>query len=487
MRAVELIGVPVSARIRSALSGAVRLSKDSETIASGRRDSCTLRTEVEQGECGARVCAVARKYLSRHHRSFNQIRGGESMRASIFPGWWQVVVAMLIQAASAAAVFTAYSIIAVPLQETFGSSRAGVMMAITVTIFMIGVMNPLMGTAMDRYSLRSLFLIGAASLVMGFFALSFTATLTQAVVVYAVFMATGMVLLGPLAASTLLARWFDRRRGFVMGIAASGTALGGLVLPPILQALIDAFEWRPALRIFAGLLFLITVPAIMLLTIDRPADRKLYADGDSAPAYGATPRPEPARLHSAASVLGNPNFWFIAVVLGLIFSASTALSANLVPLVKDKGISVERAALLLSILSVGSFAGKMVFAGVGDRVELRLTIVIGLALQTLGLFGFLRAGDYTFLIAATLVFGLAIGGALPLWGFMVARAFGAANIGRVMGLMTTVVTAFNLSAPMLFGFSFDTTGSYNPALTATMVLLVIAIGVATRIRGHAAT
>ena len=120
----------------------------------------------------------------------------------------------------------------------------------------------------------------------------------------------------------------------------------------------------------------------MLLTIDRPADRKLYADGDSAPAHGATPRPEPARLHSAASVLGNPNFWFIAVVLGLIFSASTALSANLVPLVMDKGISAERAALLLSILSVGSFAGKMVFAGVGDRVELRLTLVIGLALET---------------------------------------------------------------------------------------------------------
>ena len=46
------------------------------------------------------------------------------MRASIFPGWWQVVVAMLIQAASAAAVFTAFSIIAVPLQETFGL-RAG--------------------------------------------------------------------------------------------------------------------------------------------------------------------------------------------------------------------------------------------------------------------------------------------------------------------------------------------------------------------------
>jgi predicted MFS family arabinose efflux permease len=409
------------------------------------------------------------------------------VRASIFPGWWQVVVAMLVQAASAGAVFTAFSIIAVPLQATFDSSRAGVMMAITVSLLVIGVMNPLIGAAMDRYPLRSLLLIGAASLVMGFFALSFTANLTQAVSVYAVFMAVGMVLLGPLAASTLLARWFQRRRGFAMGIAASGAALGGLVLPPILQALIDAFEWRPALRIFAGLLFLITIPAIMLLTIDRPADRNLFPDGDRVTVSGATPRPEPARLQSAASALRNPNFWFITVVLGLIFAGSTALSANLVPLVIEKGITAERAALLLSILSMGSFVGKMAFAGVGDRVDLRLTLGIGLVLQTLGLFGFLRAGDYPFLVAASFVFGLAIGSALPIWGFAVARTFGAANIGRVMGLMTTVVTGFNLSAPLLFGLSFDRTGNYNAALTATMVLLVIAIGFATRIRAHGAT
>ena len=446
----------------------------------------------EQGERGV-VALLARKPspLGLHHwavkRVVDKYGGGESMRASIFPGWWQVVVASLIQAASAAAVFTAFSIIAVPLQETFGSSRAGVMMAITMTILMIGLFNPLIGTAMDRYSLRSLLLIGAASLVMGFFTLSFTATMAQAVVVYAAFMALGMGLLGPLAASTLLARWFYRRRGFVMGIAASGTALGGLILPPILQALIDAFEWRSGLRIFSALLFLITIPAIMFLTIDRPADRGLYLDGDAAPAHGAMPPPEPAKFHSAAGVLRNSNFWFIAVVLGLIFSSSTALSTSLVPLVMDKGISAEKAALLLSIFSVGSFAGKMTFAGVGDRVELRVTLGIGLVLQVLGVVGFLYAGDYTFLVVASLVFGLAIGGALPLWGFAVARSFGAANVGRVMGLMTTVVTAFNLSAPLLYGFSFDATGSYNSALIGTIVLLVIAIGVSTRIRAHAAT
>jgi predicted MFS family arabinose efflux permease len=403
------------------------------------------------------------------------------MRTSIFPGWWQVAVAMIAQASSSGAVFTAFSVIAVPLQGAFQSSRTLLMSAVTMTFLVIGVVNPFLGAAMDRYSLRTLMLIGAAFLVLGFFSLSFTASMIQVVVVYAVFMAIPNVLLGPLAASTLLSRWFSRCRGLVMGLAASGTAIGGLLLPPLLQWLFNAFEWRTALRLFSAILLLIVVPVVTLLTINRPADRNLYPDGDAHPPADAAVN-HFAQFSSTAGVLRDRNFWFIAVVVGLVFAGATGLSTSLLPLILDKGISADKGALLLSIFAVGNFAGKMLFAAVGDRVKLRLALATAILLQAFSVFGFLRADTYPLLVVASLLLGLGLGGLLPLWTFLLSRAFGALSIGRVMGLMSVVLTVFNLASPMLFGLAFDKAGNYSPALIGHIVALCIAMLLLPQIR-----
>jgi MFS family permease len=399
----------------------------------------------------------------------------------MFRGWWQVAVALLGQAASAGAVFTAFSVVAVPLQDSFASNRTFVMLAISATVLVTGIVNPLAGAAMDRYRLRSLMLLGALLLVAGFVALSFTASMTQVIAVYALFMAVATVLLGPMASAALLSRWFTRRRGLAMGIAASGTALGGLIFPPLLQGLIDAFEWRVALRLFSATLFLTVVPAIFLLTIERPSDCNLLPDGDDAPDAIAE-RAQPKSAGSAIGVLRESNFWLIAIVIGLVFAGMTGLSTSMVPLVMAKGISAEHGALLLSIFSAGSFAGKMVFASVGDRVELRLVLVIALFLQTVAVFGFLRADTFVLLVIASASLGVAVGGILPLWSYLMAAVFGVDRIGRVMGLASSVVTVFNLAAPMLFGIVFDRTGSYGPALAGQIVLLLVAMALSLKIR-----
>lgn len=48
---------------------------------------------------------------------------------------------------------------------------------------------------------------------------------------------------------TLPSQWFFKYRGLAIGIAVAGAGLGGLVIGPMSQALIDAYGWRWALRI----------------------------------------------------------------------------------------------------------------------------------------------------------------------------------------------------------------------------------------------
>lgn len=59
--------------------------------------------------------------------------------------------------------------------------------------------------------------------------------------------------------------YFDRHRGFAMGCILSGAGIGGLVMAPVLQVLLDRYGIRTALRILAGWNFAVGVPVACVI------------------------------------------------------------------------------------------------------------------------------------------------------------------------------------------------------------------------------
>jgi len=390
------------------------------------------------------------------------------------PGISQVIVATIVQAVSAATVFTAYSVIAVPLQAAFEPSRMVLMLGITAVALVSGITSPLLGKAIDRYSLRGLMIVGAVLLSLGLLLLSLSQSMVQVIAVYAVCFSVSVVIMGPMAASSLLVRWFHRRRGLMIGIAGSGTAIGGLIIPPLLQILIDEYSWRAALQIFSVIAFLLTVPVIALLTVNRPSDKGLSVDGQPANTE-AHEQQQSYQPVTTGTLLRYPGFWFLAILLSLVFSGATAISSNLMPIVIGVGVDATRGAFLLSILSAAGLLGKLACAGVVDRTAGRLVFAIILSGVAASVSGILFAKSYWTLAMATFAIGFFAGGASPLWSVLLAKIYGPQNFGRVMGLMTPLLMPGTLLAPPLFGYIFDRTGSYDYAFIGYIILLVVGI------------
>jgi len=63
----------------------------------------------------------------------------------------------------------------------------------------------------------------------------------------------------------LLDEWFVRRKGLAFGIMWAGTALGGVVIPLLLQFLLSRYGFRNTLRIWAGLLFAVLLPVTIFI------------------------------------------------------------------------------------------------------------------------------------------------------------------------------------------------------------------------------
>jgi len=406
------------------------------------------------------------------------------MGKGIFPGWWQVVAAMVVQAIGAASIHTCYSVLAVQYSQAFEPSRVVLALGITLVSGCGGLLGTVIGPGIDRFPMRRMMLVGLASLVTGFLVISIAPSMSVVLASYAVFMSVAAILLGPLSTAALLSRWFARRRGMAMGIAATGSAIGGLILPPLLQGLIAEFEWRDALRIFALLQIVVVAPVVVMLIVDRPSDRGLHPDGAAqSPAASAGVSKAAATL-STRELYANPDFWLIAFTVGMLFGGPVALSTHLMPLAIGRGVEAASAALLLSVISGANFVGKLLCAAAADRVDVRYVFGTVIVIIATGMYGYADADTFVRMAMCSTLIGFAAGGAVPLWSFLVARYWGTENFGRAMGQMRLFVMPFNLCAAPVFGLVFDRSGSYAPALLGYCVVLAVALLLVTRIGVH---
>lgn len=378
--------------------------------------------------------------------------------------WQQVFACLILQAVSCGAITSAYSVLAVPFTANFGATRMVVMLGMTILLLMTAVFSPLAGKLLDQKSIRLLMLGGSASLVVGFALASVATSIVQIIVIYGLFMTTANILIGPLAASVLLSRWFDKDRARALGLAAIGISLGGLLFPPLIQHLVATYNWRHALQILACTVLVLTLVACYFVR-----------DRQATPPAGTGIGMTGAKALTTGALLANREFWLMTIAFGVPLTGMIGLITNLVPLARDQGVALTTATLLISALSLGSFAGKIAFAALADRLPSKLILILGVCGFFVGMSCFLvPQGGFRVLVTGAAIIGFFNGGAMPLQVVVCASSFGVANVGRAVGLLNTVIVLVGLLAPPGFGFIYDMTGSYQSAFILYLVLAVVA-------------
>lgn len=384
------------------------------------------------------------------------------MSASFTVGWRQLAICFMLLAASGMIAST-YSIIAVPLAEEFQPSRMVLMLSMTVLSGVCAVLMPLLGGLMDRISVRKLMIVGGLCLGVGYAAISLTTSFVQVLVIFGLLIAPANVLIGPLASTVLLSRWFAERRGRALGMAIAGISAGGFFFPMIIQGLLDAHEWREALQLLGLGLIAWTVPAA-LLVVDRPSDRGLNPDGAAEPSDLA--RAEMAKAPvSALEMLKDPAFWMIAIAVGIVTSGMKGMVTNLVPLAIDTGVNASDAAILISIFAGCAFISQLSFAALADRLGPRTLMYVALGGFALGMACLTQASaGFGMIVLGVSLTGLMGALMVPIESYLAPRVFGQRAVGRAMGLLSGVILVALMITPPLFGLSFDLTGSYTGIL-----------------------
>lgn len=395
--------------------------------------------------------------------------GSSGAAGRIFPGWWMVAAAVLAQAFSIGGTTYSFPLFLKPVAEDFGASRSTIQLGNSGLAVAMAFAGPFLGHALDRRSIRAVLALGALAMAAGYAALSASRELLPLGLCFAALVGPGAAALGPISASKLVANWFERRRGFALGISAVGTSVGGFAFPPLLSLAIDRLGWRGALVAMTAAVLAIALPFVALVVVGHPEERGLAPDGDP-PAAGASAAL--ASAHAAHAIPSLPwrellvdrNFVAITLSIGSLFAILGGLISNLHAWATDARLSHASASLLLSTMSGCAVLGKLLFGAIADRWSKRGLVWIAVAMLELFLGVLLARPATAWLLAACAVVGVALGGFLPLWGSLIGDCWGRAAFGRVMGLMGPLMLPMNIASLQLAPWFYDTRGSYDGAL-----------------------
>lgn len=417
-----------------------------------------------------------------------------NLAATMFYGWRIVSVVFLTNFISVGLVFYSYGVFFKALVADFGGSRFGVATGIAVMQLTIAAVSPRLGRLVDRGSIRLIICGGALLMAMGFVAASRIDALWQFSAIMGTLLALGSVMMGAIPGSTLIANWFRERRGIALGVAGMGISLSGFAMAPVATRLIGSIGWRNTFLVYAAGTLVTVIPAVWWVIVKRPEEMGLLPDGagagapaasasaseelrPSAPrtAPGAASPPPPA--WSTRDCLRDRNFWVIASVIGLAFFANGAVLIHIIPHATDIGFEPTAAAWLLSTMAGFGVIGKLLFGWIADRLPQRFAFWLACGLQALGVAWIFSVTDYPSLLVAGAIFGLGMGGMIPLWGAAIGAGFGRHAFGRVMGLMAPVMVPIHIFGIPYAGWIYDRNGSYDIAFITFLGAYALAMAV----------
>jgi len=380
-------------------------------------------------------------------------------------GWNVVGVTLVFQAVTIGILIYCFALFVVPWVEAFNASRGRVMFAITALQIGVGILSPLVGRAMDAMAIRWLVIGGALAVAAGLLLASLATAFWQIVLLYALVLPIGMALAGPLAAQTLVTRWFAERRGVALGVSAVGTSIGGFSFPFLTGALLEQYGWRGALQFLSLVTLVLVVPAVFWV-LRRPPPA-VTNDGQGPAATTAIATQE----WTLREIFRTPMFWLAVCAFLPINAAFGSIQFNLGALTRDLDLPTSYAALLISLSSAFMIAGKFAFGAAADRIDhRRLYYVMAAGMAAPLVLLIVAPAPLTLAVAASLA-GLAGGGILTLMAVIYGSRFGVASFGRVMGLAMLFITLASLG-PLLSGWVHDVTGRYDLAFGAFALLML---------------
>ena len=382
--------------------------------------------------------------------------------------WVIVSASALMLALSMGMIVNGTSVFFTPLFEEFGWQRGAVSLINTSGLVGLAIGGIFMGRIADKAPIRWVVLFGATVIGLCMLGASQADVLWQ---FYLLFFIAGFLgasaLFVPLIAN--VGNWFKTGAGLALGIASAGQALGQGGMPYVLALLIGALGWRDALM-SVGVTMLVLLISLAML-IKQPPKISTGLDAGST---------DNSLIDGADTTLIPPNtlaVWLGSAAILCCICMSVPLM-HLVPLMQDRGLSLEDAGSVLLVMLTVAIVGRIVFGKLADMIGAIRTYWIASCWQTVLVFFFLQVDTLQGYYIFAIIYGFGYAGVMT--GILIsARVLTpASKRASVLGIVLFFAYLGHGIGGYQGGYFFDLTGNYtltyaNAAMAGILNLILV--------------
>jgi len=403
-----------------------------------------------------------------------------------FFGWRMVFTGLAVEFTVIGFLFYSFPIFWPYLISELGMTESQLGMVTAFYFIPVAILAIFVGRALDKYSVKNFMMIGSMIYAVGLFSLSFINSFWSLITIYLTILALGSIMMGNLAVAKLISNWFDKNAGRALGIAAVGISFSGVVLPLIVDPLLDIVGWRNVYVIFASVVLFIILPLIFFVVIDDPYTVNQVKDGmkrdleeESLP-----------KVMTSKNLLSKKVFWIISLAFAFQFLSMMGVIAFL-PIHASKmgldqtwnliGFPVKQYVFAYALAAFGGVLGKLIFGYLIDIMKAAYPSMLAMSLQATGIFGFTYFSEPSIFLLSALIFGLGYGAATPLMTACYLRAFGSNNLGKARGISSPIVAPLQPIGILITSIFIGFQDTYFVAFNIMGCFAIVAVFLASQI------
>ncbi|KAF9957294.1 hypothetical protein BGZ70_009550 [Mortierella alpina] len=349
----------------------------------------------------------------------------------------------------------------------------------------------------QKMGARTVLALGVISVTSGFIGASFATKFWHLYITIGLLFGSGGCFIY-FTSITVLAQYFNRRRGVVVGIAISGSGIGASVMAPVLRYLLSQLDFRWTMRILGGCMFVcLSLAACLVRPFDQTPSALTIRTQPDLGVVDLTPSPtsttqrvdppchtntdtnssslrttrsrttgpqdeysrplsgnEPVASSSSASTVPTPSptddtassldfALFRSISYTLIFLGTNLFAlVYLVPLLlapsyaTSIGLTAAQGATMISISSAVGIVSRIIIGYISDRYGVLNTTVVCCFISGLAcLLLWLQAQTYALLATFMVFYGCFAGSSIMLFPVAATRAVPASRVSSALGFV----------------------------------------------------
>jgi len=392
--------------------------------------------------------------------------------SSKLPNRWGVAVAAVVMQVCLGAVY-GWSVFKKPLMAAEHWSETSVQLNFTFTIVALGFGTVLGGLWQDRVGPRKVASVAGILYGLGYIAAGFAAShhsLTGMYLGYGALSGFGMGM-GYICPIATVVKWFPDMRGLMTGVAVCGYGFGAAVMSPF-AAWEIIHRGVPATFMTLGVVYLAAIVVAAQFCANAPPGwRPAGWEPRSAVAKAAS-----THDFTVQEALGTWQFYLLFALLVFNVSGGIMIISQASPMAQEMvGMTVLRAAGMVSVMSISNGLGRVVWAWASDYIGRTRVYFLLYLIQMTVLFLLPHIRSVAIFSACLAAIGMCYGGGFGTMPSFTADFFGSKYVGGIYGIILFGWAFAAIPAPVMIAQVHQDFGKYAPAIKIIAIVMLCAL------------